>query len=320
MKIIKIGIDFGGEYLRIFTQNGLIFKEHSLIAVRKNNEQYFTIAIGEKAKLLQKNKDANILVFSPIMEGQIQSVEYASVLLQRALGEVADKIFFPKAKLFAMISIPSSLNIKQKENYIKVCKMAGVDKVDVVSAPICSLLGTKVFKPEDEVLIADLGASKCDFQIMKNYQTQKNATLGIGGNSIKNAINQMLFEKNFLIDYDTTTQIEKELASLHPKFNNFFSVDGVNTINHKATQLNLSSNDLFPITESFFEEVFLVIATLINEYQTTSNQIPAILISGGLGHTLGLTEFLSSKFPNTKIVIEPDTDTLLANAFQQMLY
>lgn len=305
----KICIDFGGENLKIHhNQFGVVFNEKSLLAAEKRGKKYAIIKTGtEASKFLEENHE-NIVVFSPISEGVIQSVEYAAALLKRALYENLNRKHLKNA--LAIISVPSGISTSQKSDFIKVCKLCGLRNINIADAPISTLLGANEFQPEDEVLVIDLGASKCDFQILKNFNVKVGATLGLGSNSIKNALQKTLWEdEQFWPNPKSLNKIQEELCTLHKSNAERLEVTGIYFPQSEEITKSMSAQKFFPITNGFFNEVVLVAKTLINEYQTNSNSsIQNILLAGGLAKTIGLEKFFLKHFPNTKIVITEDPE------------
>ena len=305
----KICIDFGGGNLKIHHNIfGLVFNEPTLIAAEKRGKKYAIIATGNNAEKLFTETKANQVVFSPIAEGVVQSVEYAAALLKRALNSSLNKKAMHQAHV--MFCVPSGINTQEKQLFLKICKLCGFKNIDLADAPVAVLLGATELAPEEEVLVIDLGASKCDFQILKNFQIQKSATLGLGGNSIKNALKQTLWEEDCLwINNNFAHSAQKQLCTLLSSNQQRLEICGLHYPTGEELTKSISANQFFPLTKGFFDEVVLIGKTLMLEYQAqTNSRIKNILLSGGLAHTTGLEKFFLKNFSNTKIIITEDPE------------
>ena len=182
-------IDFGGGKLRIFDKNlGLVYNEPALIAVEKKGKKYVVLETGQKALAYKNLAEHNTLVFSPIHEGIIQSPEYSATLLKHALGGLYNSSTLLNSPAF--VAVPSAITQKEKKGFIKSLSLAGLKNIKIVDCPVCTMLAQEENFEDENILVIDMGASKCDFQILKDYTPQKSATLGLGGNSIKKAIAQ----------------------------------------------------------------------------------------------------------------------------------
>ena len=305
----KICIDFGGGNLKIYHNHfGLVFNQPSLIAVEKRGKKYSIIATGTEAENLISQKQSNQIVFSPITEAIVQSVEYAGAYLRRAINQSIEKYGTKNASV--LINVPSGLNITQKSDFIKLCNLAGLKNVDIADSTVSALCGSVELTPEDEVLVIELGASKCDFQILNNFKTKLSATLGLGGNSLKNAITQMLWEDDmFWVTDQDAKNIQQQLCSLLQNNNHRIEVNGISYKTSEDALKSLSAEQFFPLTKGFFDEVILVAKTLVKTYQNSSSStIHNILLCGGLAKTVGLEKYFIKHFPNAKIIITEDPE------------
>lgn len=309
----QIAIDFGGGYLRIFEKKlGLVYNEPSLIAVEKHGKKYAIIAIGNEAEQFEGTK--NQLVFSPIAEGAVQSVEFASALLKRAL----ESVFFAKTikntKVF--ISVPSGLDKTEKTKFLKTCSLTGITDAQIVDGTLCAAIGLN--KQNEEILIIDLGASKSDFQILQNHQIQKNATLGLGANSIQNAIMQTLWDDlDLYVTPQTAKNIQMELGSLFSSDNNSLQISAIHTQTKEHITKNIMAQKIYPIIKGFFDEVALCANTLLEEY--LPNTVQCIAICGGLAKTPGIEKFFLKNFPNTNIFISENPEETVLEGLKKII-
>ncbi|MBP3389778.1 MAG: rod shape-determining protein [Clostridia bacterium] len=313
-------IDIGGGNLRIFDKNlGLVYNEPALIAVEKKGKKYVVLETGQKALTYKNLTKDNILVFSPIHEGIIQSPEYAATLLKHALEGL-----YASSKLLnspAFIAVPSALSKKEKKAFIKSLSLAGLKNIKIVDCPVCTMLAQEEVFEDENILAIDLGATKCDFQILKNFQPQKSATLGLGGNSIKKAIAQTFWNDNNIYITDQTAQnLQEEFASLFSSDKKTVEISGIYTVNGEQITKNISSEEISPIIKGFFAEVVLIANTLIKEFnQDFGEKVSKVLLSGGLCHTKGLEKYLRRNLLCQNIIIDQDPENAVLRGLAKLL-
>ncbi|MBR5226965.1 MAG: rod shape-determining protein [Clostridia bacterium] len=313
-------IDFGASKLRIFDKKlGLVHNEPALIAVEKKGKKYVVLETGQKALYYKNLGLDNILVFSPIHEGIIQSPEYSATLLKHALGGLFNSSTLLNARSF--ISVPSGLNPKEKKAFIKSLALAGLKNIKILDCPVCTLLAQEEDFEDENVLVIDIGASKCDFQILKNFAPQKNATLGLGGNSIKKAITQTFWNDNSIYITDQTAQeLQEEFSSLFSSDKKTIEISGIYTINGEQITKNVSSEEIAPIIKGFFAEVVLIANTLIKEFnQDFSEKVTKVIFSGGLCHTKGLEKYLRLNLLCQNILIDEDPENAVLRGLTKLL-
>ena len=310
----QIAIDFGGGFLRIYEKNvGFVFSAPASLAVEKRGKKYAIIATGEKAAQMQDEN--HLLVFSPIAEGTIQSVEYAAALLKRALLSL-----YPQKMLSgisAFVAVPAGVSAEEKTKFLKTCAKAGLRHLDIADSTICALLGTDI-NPETPVLMIDLGASKCDFQILQNFQIQKSATLGLGANSIQNAIIQTLWEDmDLYITTKVAQDIQNNLCSLFSSDAKSLQIQAIHTKTKEAITKTIMAQKVHPIARGFFEEVALVAKTMLEEIHPS--KVENIVFTGGLANIAGLEKFMLKHFPKTQIVIPQNPENCVIVGLSKLI-
>ena len=313
-------IDFGASKLRIFDKKlGLVYNEPAFIAVEKKGKKYVVLETGQSALPYKNQTQNNVLVFSPIHEGLIQSPEYAATLLKHALHSVFQPSTLSNATTF--VAVPSGFSKKEKKAFIKALSLSGIKNIEIVDSPICTLLAQEEFIEDENVLVMDIGASKCDFQILKNFTPQKTATLGLGGNSIKSAIAQTFWNDNNIYLTDQTAQdLQEEFASLFSSDKKTMEISGIYTVNGEHITKNVSSEEISPIIKGFFDEVVLIANTLIKEFNKDFDEkVSKVVVSGGLSNTRGLEKFLRKQLLCQNIIIDQDPENAVLKGLTKLL-
>ena len=76
--MFSLVIEIGGVNTSIYKKNqGLVLKEPSLVCASCVGEQYEIKAIGNEAEKLQGKTNDTTYIFSPVVCGEVKSIEYA---------------------------------------------------------------------------------------------------------------------------------------------------------------------------------------------------------------------------------------------------
>ena len=319
---IALGIDFGSENLTIYKKGeGVVFKEPSLLCVKKTNNNFLVVALGEDV-LKIKDDDINQIIFSPLAEGVVKSVEYAALLLKYALNKVFKVLMFKNFE--ATIAVPCGLDNSEVEKFVKICKLAGLAKIHVVPAVLC------IDRPNNAaMLMIDIGAAKADIAIVSGGEVVRGATLGLGGYNIDMMILQKLFDKHGAYFAEVSAKkIKEQIGSL---FSTDKGASGTYTV-HSASpgiDANDSTPHNYPVTsslifgqiEAVFSEVAKVanslVAALSEDLQGTVRKNGATIVGGGSQIT-GCEKFFAKRL-GMPCHIPDNADNAVALGFKFLL-
>lgn len=316
---INLGIDFGSCNLTIYKKGeGILFKQPALICVKKQNDKYSIIALGKDAQDLQLNNSDNLVVFSPIFDGVVKSIEYGGSLLKFALNEVLRNTLLQKIN--CEIAVPCGLNQEEKNKYAEICKFAGIKAVKTIDCPILAKLGAENNLPNSAVVIVDIGASKSDIAVVLKDEIISGATLALGGKTLDNAILMMLEEENFVVTEQIAEQIKNELATLFPNDTRKMNVNGIDKISEEIYPKNITAKQIYPIIKGFFDEIAVVIKSAVGDSLEKLNEkyIDKIIITGGLCEIVGLEQFLSRKI-GIKVSVSEKAENAVSLGFSKTL-
>lgn len=316
---IGLGIDIGGSFVSIYKMGeGIVFKEPNLISVKGANSNYSVIAMGLDAKKMQGKTAEDILTFSPVSEGTIKSVDYATLYLKYALNKLFKSIGFKNIE--CMISVPCGLSKVEIDKYEQVCIKAGIKKVHHILGTVCSAIGAgKQIDTTNSYMLIDIGGSKTDVAVMNLLSIVKGATLGLGGKAIDNSIISTIKEKyKILIGESTAENIKINVGSLFKNDTLNMEVIGVDIESKIPRTCIVFSKDIKECLTTYFNEIVKVAKATIQECppEVSSDIINnQITISGGMANLTGAEQFLSKELGiTTEIADNADNATILGLA------
>lgn len=314
MKTI-LGIDFGSDNLTIYKKGeGVIFKEPSLLCVKKSNNNYIVQALGIDAKntVIQ---DEHQIIFSPLAEGVVKSVEYASLLLKYALNKTFKSLIFKNFEV--KIATPCGLEPHQTEKFVLVAKLAGITKVETFPSILC----VRCQNPQP-TLVIDIGTGKTDIAVLQNDKILSGVTLGLGGYNIDAMILHHLSQKhNVIFAEHSARKIKEEIGSLLANDKGTAEINGLDPDDNTIHHFSVSSASIFPQIEIIFAEIaktaHAVLNTLDNDKKFEVMQNSAIVV-GSSAKITGVEKYFRQKL-NIKITIPDDAEDSIALGFKNIL-
>ena len=299
-----LAIDMGNSYISIYKKNcGIVLKEPNLIAVSGSNSNYKIIAFGNEAKKLQGKTAENVVIFTPISEGEIKSREYLSALLKHFLEKLSINKF---SKIKALVTIPCGISSQAKDVYRKTCFMAGIDEVRLVPSIVAGAIGSgKNIKGDAVTFIASFGGGVTEAAVLNLNSIVKGGTLACGGRALDVGIATVLAEKEqVLVGVASANKIKEEVGSLYENDTLNIEVSGVNVASKSPQNIIVFSKDIRGKIAEYVDEVLKLIETTLNlcppEISADISQDGLLLVGGG-ANLVGLTEYISKaiKMPCT---------------------
>lgn len=111
---------------------GIVLKEKSLIAFRMEGNKVKTAAVGDEAAAL-KNSEPDIVVASPLHQGQVSDFAVAEKLFQYLMEKAAGRYHFGKSKIALCIPDSETYDSVSNKAYEDVICAACNGKISVLA-------------------------------------------------------------------------------------------------------------------------------------------------------------------------------------------
>lgn len=294
--MIEIAIDLGGTYTRIYEKNsGLLLEEPTLIAVQQFEDgDYDFYAMGQDAKKVQGKCPENVMIFSPIIDGKIKSVEYTAELLKEFLYKNFTR--HQIKNLSCIVLTPCGINEAEREQYRNACYMTGIRKCEIVPKIVCSAVGMDLdFEDAKSTFVVDIGGSICEVASLNNCAILKGCSSTLGGNAIDKAIASMLKNEGLIVGLSSVQKLKEEIATLSEGTNLRYDVVGQDEKTKTQRTLTVSTNNIRKVVEPVIEEIVKVIHTTANvsSPEVASDIVKyGIFVSGGTSNLKDLERYL----------------------------
>jgi rod shape-determining protein MreB len=311
-----LAIELGGVNTSIYRKNqGLVLKEPSLVCAVSAGNSYILKAIGLEAEKLQGKTNEQTYIFSPIVCGEVKSIEYAAEMLRYFLNKIEVKRFLKEK---AVLCVPAGISEQAKKDLKKVCALSGLGKVSFIPSIVCSAhaSGVPINSPKT-IFCVNVGGTLTDIATINMNSILKGATLEMGGRYLDLEITDLVANKyQTTISVAAAKRIKEEISSLVDNDRREIEIIGVDEINGKPKKIIVFSEDIKPLLVSFMQNIITAIETSIN---LCAPEISAdiakngIFVSGGLSSICGLEKYLT-KHLNIKVNIikENENATILS--------
>lgn len=310
MSEILLAIDMGGSYTSIFRKDsGLVLKEPTLIGAMMTDNGYEVKVMGKEAKDIQGKTDERTVVFSPISEGVVKSIDYATILLKHFLDKViTHKNIFTKIK--CLVPYPTGLSEEEKNDYKTVFLNVGINDVIFVPRLLCSAYGggVNIFANSANMVI-DIGGVSTDVGVINLGTLIDGATLCVGGKAIDAQIVRTVSSKYGVeIGLSSAQKLKEEIGSLYSNDTANMEVMGVDTRTKSPASVVVYATDVKMSVMPLLSEIGRIVETTLNILPPEISADVAkngILITGGFSGIIGLERYLRTTL-NLPIIIAED--------------
>lgn len=298
MNKIKFAIEIGGSYTKIYVKDeGFALCEPTLISAEATPQGYQIVGKGIEAKNMMGKTHDGVEVFSPISNGEIINYEYLKELLLYFLA----KVEFKKNRDSCIVLVNCGLNEDEKNNFLNLMHEVGFREVYLVPTIICTCIGAgKNISSTKTNMMVNIGGANTDIAVINMNSIVKGATLGMGGRAVDVAIaNQIAYNHGIVVGLNTSEKLKIQVGSLYNNDTLNMEVNGIDVESKTPRSYILSSNDLLPVLEPFFEEIVRAIDVTITSLPpelSTDIINNGVLFAGGMSNIAGLENFLRKNF------------------------
>lgn len=311
MKKYRFAIEIGGAYTKIYVKDfGIVLCEPTLVAAKATASGYEIEALGGEAKKLIGKTSENVEIFSPIINGQVSNYEY----LKELLNYFFDKIEIRRKKENIIALVNCAIAQQDRTNLKNLLNAVGFREVALVPTVICSCVGAgKNISSTKTNMVINIGGANTDIAVINMNSIIKGATLGLGGKAVDVAItNAIAYNHGIVLGVGVSENLKVEIGSLYANDTLNMEVTGIDVESKMPKSYIITSNDLLPILEPFYDEIVrsadVTITSLAPEISTDIIN-NGVLFCGGMSNITGLDHYLKREF-RYPFKILPDAENI----------
>jgi rod shape-determining protein MreB len=153
-----------------------------LVCAVSAGTSYIIKAIGFDAEKLQGKTNDKTYIFSPIICGEVKSIEYTAEMLRYFLKKIEIKKIL---KENAILCVPAGISDDTKKDLKKVCSLSGLGRISFVPSIVCAgyASGLPINSPKT-IFSVNVGGTLTDLATINMNAILKVATLEMGGRYI----------------------------------------------------------------------------------------------------------------------------------------
>ncbi len=297
MAKIDLIVDIGSSYINIYKYGeGVVLSEPSLAILSNSGE---VLALGNRAKTMQKEIPPKCIVRCPIQEGAIKSYKLATAMLREYIWRVVNiKDFFFKPKIRVFVNIPCGSSKGEKRTIEKMFYECDVNEVFLVEAPIMASYGATPIVPISKYVI-DIGGGITNIGFIENGELLFGKSYGIGGANMDAGIVERVKNVYELeIGLTTAELLKLEIGSLYKNENNFQKVLGRHELSLNDREVEIETERIRSVLEFFYvkiAEIVLESLKLFSDGLLERIREEGILVVGGASKIHGLKEFFEER-------------------------
>lgn len=314
MNKYKYAIEIGGSNTKIYVrEEGFALCEPTLVSAEPSPQGYKIVGLGQEAKDMLGKTNDTIEVFSPVSNGKINNYEYLKTLLEYFFK----KLGFRKNRDSCIVLVNVGIEEDEKIEVLSLMHEIGFKDVQLVPTIICSCLGAgRNISSTKTNMMVNIGGANTDIAVINMNSIVKGATLGLGGRAVDVAIaNTIAYNHGIVVGLGTSEKLKKEVGSLYPNDTLNIEVTGVDVESKVPCSYILSSSDLLPVLEPFYEEIIRAIDVTVTSLppEISADIINnGVLFCGGMSLLNGLESYLKEhlRYP-FKIVEDGENVSIL---------
>ncbi|HBE79202.1 MAG TPA: rod shape-determining protein [Firmicutes bacterium] len=213
--IKDLGIDLGTANSLVYERNkGIILKEPSVVAIRKNTKE--VLAVGSGARQMIGRTPGDIIAIRPLRDGVIADFDITREMIKYFIRKACRGKVFIKPR--TVVSIPSGTTEVQRRAVIEATINAGSREVFLIEEPVAAAIGVGL--PVHEAtgnMIIDIGGGTTDIAVISLGGIVTGQSIPVGGDMMDEAIARSVRRNyNLMIGERTAEDIKIYLGSAYP--------------------------------------------------------------------------------------------------------
>ncbi|HOV69472.1 MAG TPA: rod shape-determining protein [Clostridia bacterium] len=214
-----LGIDLGTANTLVYMKGkGIIIREPSVVAIRKEGNKREILAVGEEAKNMIGRTPGNIIAMRPLKDGVIADFEITEAMLSHFIRKSMPRGFGLGIRTRVIICVPCGVTGVEKRAVEEAARNAGAHYVNIIEEPLASAIGAGL--PVDEPsgsMIVDIGGGTSEMAILSYGGIVQATSLRVAGNAFDEAIVQYVKKEfNMAIGERTAEDIKLTIGSAFP--------------------------------------------------------------------------------------------------------
>lgn len=213
-----LAIDLGTANTLVFVKGkGIVLREPSVVAVKKDVRANRVLAVGKEAKMMLGKTPGNIVAIRPMKDGVIADFEVTEAMLRYFIRKVHNRRTLVRPRI--IISVPSGITQVEKRAVRESAESAGAREVYLIEEPMAAAIGVGLPITEPTAnMVVDIGGGTTEVAVISLAGIVYCKSVRVAGDRMDEAILQHIKRRySLLIGERTAEKIKIELGDVLPE-------------------------------------------------------------------------------------------------------
>ena len=305
-----LAIDLGTANTLVYVKGkGIVLREPSVVAVRKDAKANRVVAVGRDAKNMLGRTPGNIVAIRPMKDGVIADFEVTEAMLRYFIRKIHDRRTLIRPRI--NISVPSGITQVEKRAVRESAESAGAREVYLIEEPMAAAIGAGLPITEPIAnMIVDMGGGTTEVAVISLAGIVYSKSVRVAGDKMDSAILQYIKRKfNLLIGEHSAEKIKIELGDVIPEEPyQEMEIKGRDLVSGVPKTITINSSE---IRSAITEQIDTIVDTVKSVLEQTPPELAAdivdkgIVLTGGVALLKNLDKLLREE-TNLPIIIADD--------------
>ncbi|MFH1021186.1 MAG: rod shape-determining protein, partial [Pseudomonadota bacterium] len=182
-----LAIDLGTANTLVFVKGkGIVLREPSVVAIRKDARTNKVLAVGKEAKMMLGRTPGNIIAVRPIKDGVIADFEVTEAMLRYFINKVHTRRTLVHPRI--IISVPSGITQVEKRAVKESAESAGAREVYLIEEPMAAAIGAGLPITEPTAnMVVDIGGGTTEVAVISLAGIVYSSSLRVAGDKMDEA-------------------------------------------------------------------------------------------------------------------------------------
>jgi rod shape-determining protein MreB len=282
-----LAIDLGTANTLVYVKGkGIVLREPSVVAVRKDAKANRVVAVGRDAKNMLGRTPGNIVAIRPMKDGVIADFEVTEAMLRYFIRKIHDRRTLIRPRI--IISVPSGITQVEKRAVRESAESAGAREVYLIEEPMAAAIGAGLPITEPIAnMIVDMGGGTTEVAVISLAGIVYCKSVRVAGDKMDNAILQYIKRKfNLLIGEHSAEKIKIELGDVIPgEPYKEMEIKGRDLVSGVPKTIMINSSE---VRSAITEQIDTIVDTVKNVLEQTPPELAADIVDKGIVLTGGV--------------------------------
>jgi rod shape-determining protein MreB len=311
-----LAIDLGTANTCVYVKGrGIVLREPSVVAVRKDLRNNRVLAVGMEAKKMLGKTPGNIDAIRPMKDGVIADFEITEAMLRYFIAKVHNSRRLVRPRI--MICVPTGITQVEKRAVKESAQSAGAREVYLIEEPMAAAIGANLpIQEPTSNMIVDIGGGTTEVAVISLAGIVYSKSVRVGGDKMDESImNHVKRKYNMLIGEASAENIKMSIASaspLHPELE--MEVKGRDLVTGIPQNIIITSEE---VRKAISEQVDAIVLAVRVALEQTPPELAAdivdrgIVLTGGGALLKGLDQLLRNETSLPITVVEDPLSTVV---------